>query len=52
MYKIMYNSMYKFIIIKIYSKHDTATNTVAFLIMHYILFATNLRDNTPIALAE
>ena len=44
--------MYEYIIIKIYSKYDTVTNTAAFSIMHCILFAANLRDNTPIALAE
>ena len=31
MYKIVYNGMYEYIIIKIYSKYDTATNTTAFL---------------------
>jgi len=37
MYKKVYNGMYKYIIIKICSKHDTATNTTAFLIMHCVL---------------
>ena len=31
MYKIMYNGMYKYIIIKIYSKYDITANTTAFL---------------------
>ena len=41
MYKIGYNGMYEYIIIKICSKYDTATNTTAFPIMHYVLFTAN-----------
>jgi len=41
MYKIVYNEMYEYIIIKICSKYDIAMNTVAFSIMHCILFTTN-----------
>ena len=41
MYEIVYNGMFEYIVIKICSKYDTATNTGAFLIMHYVLFVAN-----------
>ena len=47
MYKIVYNEMYEYIIIKICSKYDIAMNTVAFSIMHCILFTTNQLNNAP-----
>ena len=47
MYKIVYNGMYEYIIIKICLKYDTATNTTAFSIMHCVLFAANEPNNAP-----
>ena len=47
MYKIVYNGMYEYIIIKVCSKYDTTTNTTVFLIMHCVLFAANGLNNTP-----
>ena len=46
-HKIVYNSMYEYIIIKMCSKCDTATNTTAFSIMHCVLFAANELNNAP-----
>jgi len=40
-------NMKKYIIIKICSKYDIATNIVAFSIMHCILFAANQLNNAP-----
>ena len=47
MYKIVYNGMYEYIIIKICSKYDTATDTAAFPIMHRVLFTANEPNNAP-----
>ena len=47
MYKIVYNEMYEYIIIKICSKYDTATNTATFPIMHCVLFVVNELNNAP-----
>jgi len=44
-HKIVCNSMYEYIIIKMYSKCDTATNMAAFPITHCILLATNELNN-------
>ena len=47
MYKIVYNGMYEYKIIKICSKYDITMNTIAFVIMHCVLFAANELNNTP-----
>ena len=47
MYKIVYNDMYEYIIIKICSKYDNTTNMTAFPIMHCVLFAANELNNAP-----